>query len=169
MKVFDRNYIKYNSWEDILNIRDTHQIQSFNNNILSSTVLRECLRCEMYHRQRPTESSGYSKGKQYLQTNWLRDMPFIAKLFLLSTKRLNLKYQLQIPSYIVSTFIPEALYGANEFIEEQNTIAENELREKVGLLKSLTIDIGEEVKGHNQLLQETDNTFDRFVHYICQV
>ena len=76
----------------------------------------------------------------------------------------SLKYQLQIPSYIVSTSISEALYGANEFIEEQNTIAENELREKVGLLKSLTIDIGEEVKGHNQLLQETDNTFDRFVH-----
>jgi len=69
----------------------------------------------MYHRQRPAESSSYSK---------------------------------------------EALYGANEFIEEQNTIAENELREKVGLLKSLTIDIGDEVKGHNQLLQETDNTFD---------
>ena len=71
-----------------------------------------------------------------------------------------------IPSYIVSTSISEALYGANEFIEEQNTIAENELREKVGLLKSLTIDIGDEVKGHNQLLQETDNTFDRFAHYI---
>jgi len=76
------------------------------------------------------------------------------------------KYQILIPSYIVSTSISEALYGANEFIEEQNTIAENELREKVGLLKSLTIDIGDEVKGHNQLLQETDNTFDRFVHYI---
>ena len=79
---------------------------------------------------------------------------------------LNLYYQLWIPSYNVSTSISEALYGANEFIEEQNTIAENELREKVGLLKSLTIDIGDEVKGHNQLLQETDNTFDRFVHYI---
>ena len=86
-------------------------------------------------------------------------MPSIAKI-------LNLYYQLWIPSYIVSTSISEALYGANEFIEEQNTIAENELREKVGLLKSLTIDIGDEVKGHNQLLQETDNTFDRFVHYI---
>ena len=79
---------------------------------------------------------------------------------------MNLYYQLWIPSYSVSTSISEALYGANEFIEEQNTIAENELREKVGLLKSLTIDIGDEVKGHNQLLQETDNTFDRFVHYI---
>ena len=77
---------------------------------------------------------------------------------------ISLKYQILIPSYIVSTSISEALYGANEFIEEQNTIAENELREKVGLLKSLTIDIGDEVKGHNQLLQETDNTFDRFVH-----
>ena len=104
----------------------------------------------MYHRQRPTESSSYSKGKQCLSTNWQR----------------YIKYQILIPSYIVSTSISEALYGANEFIEEQNTIAENELREKVGLLKSLTIDIGEEVKGHNQLLQETDNTFDRFVHCI---
>ena len=82
---------------------------------------------------------------------------------------ISLKYQILIPSYIVSTSISEALYGANEFIEEQNTIAENELREKVGLLKSLTIDIGDEVKGHNLLLQETDNTFDRFVHYILSL
>ena len=57
----------------------------------------------------------------------------------------------------------DSVFGANEFIEEQNTVAENELREKVGRLKSLTIDIGEEIKGHNILLSEADNTFDRYV------
>ena len=61
----------------------------------------------------------------------------------------------------------DSVFGANEFIEEQNTVAENELREKVGRLKSLTIDIGEEIKGHNILLSEADNTFDRYV--LCLV
>merc|ERR1719342_872233 len=53
-----------------------------------------------------------------------------------------------------------SLYPANDLIEEQNTIAENELTQKVSRLKSLVIDIGEEVKGHNALLTETDNIFD---------
>ena len=51
----------------------------------------------------------------------------------------------------------------DDLIEEENTIAENELKEKVGRLKSITIDIGEEIKGHNVLLSEADNTFDRYV------
>jgi len=52
------------------------------------------------------------------------------------------------------------LFDENDSTEEQNTIAENELKEKVGRLKSISIDIGEEIKGHNVLLSEADNTFD---------
>lgn len=50
--------------------------------------------------------------------------------------------------------------GGHEHVEEQNTVAEGELRDKVGLLKSLAIDIGAEVKEHNKLLNEADDTFD---------
>ena len=62
-------------------------------------------------------------------------------------------------------YILDPLHSAHEFIEDQNTVAENELREKVGLLKSLSIDIGDEVKGHNRLLRETDDTFDRYIWF----
>lgn len=50
--------------------------------------------------------------------------------------------------------------GGHEYLEEQNTAQESELRDKVGLLKSLTIQIGDEVKEHNKLLKDTDDTFD---------
>jgi blocked-early-in-transport protein 1 len=50
--------------------------------------------------------------------------------------------------------------GGHEQLEEQNTAQEGELRDKVGLLKSLAIDIGAEVKEHNKLLNEADDTFD---------
>jgi blocked-early-in-transport protein 1 len=50
--------------------------------------------------------------------------------------------------------------GGHEQLEEQNTAAEGELHDKVGLLKSLAIDIGDEVKLHNKLLNEADDTFD---------
>ena len=60
-------------------------------------------------------------------------------------------------------YTPDYLFDENDSTEEQNTIAENELKEKVGRLKSISIDIGEEIKGHNVLLSEADNTFDRYV------
>ena len=50
--------------------------------------------------------------------------------------------------------------GGHEYLEEQNTAQESELREKVGLLKELTIQIGDEVKEHNRLLNDADNSFD---------
>ena len=50
--------------------------------------------------------------------------------------------------------------GGNEELEEQNSAAENELKDKVGLLKSLAIDIGTEVKEHNKLLNDADDAFD---------
>lgn len=55
---------------------------------------------------------------------------------------------------------PVGAVGGNEQLEEQNSAAEGELRDKVGLLKSLAIDIGTEVKEHNKLLNEADDTFD---------
>ena len=58
------------------------------------------------------------------------------------------------------------MYSANEFVEEQNDKAENELHDKVGLLRSLSINIGEEVRGHNHLLKETDDKFDRYLNMI---
>ena len=75
----------------------------------------------------------------------------------------------------------------HEYLEEENTEREEEMRKKVrqynschfmqfesilefqyicffsrqiGALKSLTIDIGAEVKEHNRLLRETDDLFD---------
>ena len=50
--------------------------------------------------------------------------------------------------------------GGHEYLEEQNNAQETELREKVGLLKELTIQIGDEVKEHNRLLKDADNSFD---------
>lgn len=55
---------------------------------------------------------------------------------------------------------PSVVVGGHEQLEDQNTAAEGELRDKVGLLKSLAIDIGAEVKEHNKLLNEADDTFD---------
>jgi len=56
--------------------------------------------------------------------------------------------------------VPPPNYGGHEHLEEQNNAAEDELRDKVGLLKTLAIDIGDEVKEHNKLLNEADNAFD---------
>jgi blocked-early-in-transport protein 1 len=56
--------------------------------------------------------------------------------------------------------VPPPIYGGHEHLEEQNNTAENELRDKVGLLKTLAIDIGDEVKEHNKLLHDADNAFD---------
>ncbi len=48
----------------------------------------------------------------------------------------------------------------HEHLEEENNQAEEELRSKVSALKSLSIDIGTEVREHNRLLKDTDNEFD---------
>jgi blocked-early-in-transport protein 1 len=55
---------------------------------------------------------------------------------------------------------PTFAVGGHEHLEEQNNVAEGELKDKIGLLKSLAIDIGDEVKEHNKLLNEADNAFD---------
>ncbi len=48
----------------------------------------------------------------------------------------------------------------HDYLEEQNTQQEDELRSKVSALKSLTIDIGAEVREHNRLLKDVDDDFD---------
>ena len=50
--------------------------------------------------------------------------------------------------------------GGHEELEEQNSVAENELKDKVGLLISLAIDIGTEAKEHDRLLNEAEYAFD---------
>ena len=48
----------------------------------------------------------------------------------------------------------------HEYLEGENTEKEKEMRNKIGALKSVTIDIGSEVRKHNRVLQETDDNFD---------
>ncbi|KAJ8298899.1 hypothetical protein KUTeg_022959 [Tegillarca granosa] len=47
-----------------------------------------------------------------------------------------------------------------QMLEEENQRLEDELSGKVKALKSLSIDIGDEVREHNKLLGEMDNQFD---------
>ena len=48
----------------------------------------------------------------------------------------------------------------HESIEDQNNATEEELKGKIGALKSLSIDIGAEVREHNKLLRDMDDGFD---------
>ena len=61
----------------------------------------------------------------------------------------------------------------HEHLEEQNEEAELELRNKVGALKSLTIDIGSTIREHNKYLKEVDDEFDstfgQLLHNITRV
>lgn len=46
-------------------------------------------------------------------------------------------------------------------IEQENDELEEELSDKIRVLKSLTIDIGNEVRSHDQLLRNIDNDFEK--------
>ena len=46
-------------------------------------------------------------------------------------------------------------------IEDENDHLTNELRDKIGVLKSLSIDIGNEVRYQDKLLQDVDDDMDR--------
>ncbi|KAJ8966966.1 hypothetical protein NQ314_003188 [Rhamnusium bicolor] len=50
--------------------------------------------------------------------------------------------------------------NSNE-IEDENDRMTNELQEKIGVLKSLTIDIGNEVKYQDKFLRDVDDDMDR--------
>jgi len=51
-------------------------------------------------------------------------------------------------------------FVGHESLEDDNTRMEDELKGKIGALKSLSIDIGHEVREHNRLLNSVDNDFD---------
>jgi blocked-early-in-transport protein 1 len=59
-----------------------------------------------------------------------------------------------------ASHVPPPTYGGHEYLEEQNNAAESELHDKVKLLNSLAIDIGDEVKHHNKLLNEANDASD---------
>ncbi|XP_065174167.1 BET1 homolog [Atheta coriaria] len=46
-------------------------------------------------------------------------------------------------------------------IEEENNRMQDELKDKIGVLKSLSIDIGNEVKYQDKLLRDVDDDLDR--------
>lgn len=57
-------------------------------------------------------------------------------------------------------------YGANNFgssqiIEEENDSITEMLRDKVTALKKVTIDIGQEVREQNRLINDMDTEFDK--------
>ncbi|ESO12975.1 hypothetical protein HELRODRAFT_159569 [Helobdella robusta] len=57
--------------------------------------------------------------------------------------------------------------GSNSpFIEEENDQLEKDLKNKVGLLKKVTIDIGHEVREQNKLLKEMDDDFDKSTGFL---
>ena len=51
-------------------------------------------------------------------------------------------------------------YMGHESLEDQNNANEEDLKGKIGALKSLSIDIGAEVREHNKLLRDMDDGFD---------
>ena len=51
-------------------------------------------------------------------------------------------------------------YRGHEQLEEDNSRREDELKGKIGALKSLTIDIGGEIREHNRILADADDQFD---------
>ncbi|XP_076040708.1 BET1 homolog [Oratosquilla oratoria] len=60
-------------------------------------------------------------------------------------------------------FIPRGQYGQSpgdqEYLEEDNEQMTSELKDKVKALKSLTIDIGVEVRNQNKMLDDMDTDF----------
>ncbi|KXJ07956.1 BET1 homolog [Exaiptasia diaphana] len=53
-----------------------------------------------------------------------------------------------------------SLHRSDQMLEDENERLENDLSNKVQTLKSLSIDIGHEVRSQNQLLNDMDDDFD---------
>jgi len=66
-------------------------------------------------------------------------------------------------SYRVSKGYPHLqqidIYG-NQTLEEENEIQEEELKAKISVLNSISIQIGEEVRKQNKFLESIDDQFD---------
>lgn len=57
--------------------------------------------------------------------------------------------------------LPQSNGGQQDMLEEENERLEAELQGKIGALKSLTIDIGNEVRFQDKLLRGIDDDMDR--------
>uniref|UniRef100_A0AC34Q644 t-SNARE coiled-coil homology domain-containing protein n=1 Tax=Panagrolaimus sp. JU765 TaxID=591449 RepID=A0AC34Q644_9BILA len=51
-------------------------------------------------------------------------------------------------------------YEANSYLEQQNDVMLDNLRDKIGNLKRVTIDIGEEARSQNRLLNDLGRDMD---------
>lgn len=51
-------------------------------------------------------------------------------------------------------------YEANTYLEQQNDVMLDNLRDKIGNLKRVTIDIGEEARSQNRLLNDLGRDMD---------
>jgi blocked-early-in-transport protein 1 len=56
---------------------------------------------------------------------------------------------------------PLPQYIGGDTLEQQNDAMTDELREKVQMLKSVSLDIGNEVKHQDRLLREMDDDFEK--------
>lgn len=56
---------------------------------------------------------------------------------------------------------PLSQYSDRDMLEQQNDAMADELKGKVQILKSLSLDIGDEVKYQDRLLREVDDDFEK--------
>jgi blocked-early-in-transport protein 1 len=56
---------------------------------------------------------------------------------------------------------PLPQYIGGDTVEQQNDVMTDELKDKVQMLKSLSLDIGDEVKYQDRLLREMDDDFEK--------
>ncbi|GFG38874.1 hypothetical protein Cfor_02181 [Coptotermes formosanus] len=56
---------------------------------------------------------------------------------------------------------PVPQYSSGDALEEDNDAMADELKDKVQMLKSLSLDIGDEVKYQDRLLREMDDDFEK--------
>lgn len=56
---------------------------------------------------------------------------------------------------------PLSQYSDGDMVEQQNDAMTDELKSKVHMLKSLSLDIGDEVKYQDRLLRELDDDFEK--------
>jgi blocked-early-in-transport protein 1 len=56
---------------------------------------------------------------------------------------------------------PLSQYSGGDTVEQQNDAMTDDLKDKVRMLKSLSLDIGDEVKYQDRLLREMDDDFEK--------
>ena len=58
---------------------------------------------------------------------------------------------------------PVPQYSGSEALEQENDLMADELKDKVQRLKSISVDIGNEVRFQDKVLNEMDDDFERGV------